>query len=191
MPSAGQSCAHGKLCLNLELRTWLPLPSPASESDALMSFFSSPSCSHVIFVWVYIIIVISVPSPISIAPLHTWHLGCDLLRSVMFSFLAKQSVCEYMIYNSTTSALMYHSSAHLIQEPFFPPGLLQSQATKDDGSNRWSKCYAHLAIICEPTAPAIAYGLGINVLIFDLPLQARLLMSLILEKKLGWDGPME
>jgi len=63
MPSAGQSCAHGKLCLNLELRTWLPLPSPASESDALMSFFSSPSCSHVIFVWVYIIIIISVPSP--------------------------------------------------------------------------------------------------------------------------------
>jgi len=84
---------------------------------------------------------------------------------------------------------MFHSSAHLIQEPFFPPGLLQSQATKDDGSNRWSKCYAHLAIICEPTAPAIAYGLGINVLIFDLPLQARLLMSLISEKKIGWDGP--
>ena len=67
-------------------------------------------------------------------------------------------------------------------EHFFP------QATKDDGSNRWSKCFAHLAIICEPTAPAIAYGLGINVLIFDLPLQARLLMSLISEKKirLGW-----
>jgi len=81
----------------------------------------------------------------------------------------------------------FHSSTHLVQEPFFPPGLLQSQATKDDGSNRWSKCYAHLAIICEPTAPAIAYGLGINVLIFDLPLQARLLMSLISEKnRLGW-----
>jgi len=28
-----------------------------------MLFFSSPSCSHVIFVWVYIIIIISVPSP--------------------------------------------------------------------------------------------------------------------------------
>jgi len=92
MPSAGQSCAHGKLCLTLELRTSLPLPSPASASDALMLFFSSPSCSHVIFVWIYIIIIISVPSPISIAPLHTWHLGCDLLRSVMFSFLAKQSI---------------------------------------------------------------------------------------------------
>jgi len=98
LPSAGQSCAHGKLCLTLELRTSLPLPSPASASDALMLFFSSPSCSHVIFVWVYIIIIISVPSPISIAPLHTWHSGCDLLRSVMFSFLAKQSVC---VYNST------------------------------------------------------------------------------------------
>jgi hypothetical protein len=102
-------------------------------------------------------------------------LGCDLLRSVICFPSLQSRASVYMIYIkgllpcfdcvcSFYACLLAVGFIHqhtFIEQPFFPPGLLQSQATKDAGSNRWPKCYADPAIICEPTAPAIAYGLGI------------------------------
>ena len=99
-----------------ELRTWQVMPYfrvAYIASTSLPCF--SVRCSHVIFAWVYIIIIISITSPISIAPLHTWHLGCDLLRSVMFSFLAKQSICVYdILMQSRASAEMIRRCRHAL-----------------------------------------------------------------------------
>ena len=114
-----------------ELRTWQVMPYfrvAYIASTSLPCF--SVRCSHVIFL---VSFLLSCYLRLGIYNNNNFRTFTYLNRTLAYmafgfcsdplcfpSLQSRASVYVYLIYNSTTSALMFHSSTHLIQEPFFP-----------------------------------------------------------------------